>query len=330
MNARDQQAANKFDAVLPLALRDFERFRILHASLSRASEDMGTCWIVTPDQEYPALAAKVSGKNYRVVPESRIVPEFRSFPSVEGWYKQQMIKIAIAAEIKTEFYLTLDADLFCTRPLRYSDLVQDGRAPCFVGQHGKYPEWYGWAERVLKLPWPGEFHNVTPAVLSRAAMLKMQRHLSELAGNREGISENERRSSKLGFSAQRLWNGWFSNARQQRPWAVYLLGNLPWTEYSLYYTFLEATGQFEKYHVRSESCLYSKDRCLWTTDQVDTWDPWTKAGEDDPAFFLVIQSNTGIDPRLVWQKLQPLLPKKNETLTRTRHQAFCDKFRRPC
>jgi hypothetical protein len=301
--------SNKFDAVLPLTLRDFERFRILDASMARSFEDLRVCWVVTPDEDFHELAAKIDRARYRIVPESEIVPEFRYFPLVSGWFKQQLIKIAIAPQVETEFYLTLDADLFCTRALRYADLIQDGRAPCFVHREDLFPKWYEWAERVLKLPRSGAYHNVTPTVLCREAMLKMHRYLCELAESRDFQPQIGRHLSVLLF-VSRFGNRWFPNAhilRGKRLWAFYLLMNLPWTEYSLYYTFLEATGQFEKYHFRSAHRLYSEKDCLWTKEQIPLWNPRNRTREEDPSFFLVIQSNTEIDPQLVWQKIQPWL-----------------------
>jgi Family of unknown function (DUF6492) len=299
----------KIDAVLPLTMRDFERFEILQASMSRFSSDLGVCWVVTPNEDFKELARRIDRNQWRIVPESEIVPEFRYFPQVGGWFKQQLIKIAIAGKITTDFYLTLDADLFCTKALRYSGLIKDGRSGCLtVYPNEVFPIWYEWAERVLKLPRSNSYHNVTPTILSREAMLKMQRHLGELADIRDIKPGIGRRLSKLLYTS-RLGNRMFLNARillGKRPWAFYLLTNLPWTEYSLYYTFLEATGQFEKYHFRTTTCIHSRTRSLWRKDQIDTWDPLNKPDED-PSFFLVIQSNTEISPKLVLQKLQPLL-----------------------
>jgi hypothetical protein len=207
--------------------------------------------------------------------------------------------------VETDFYLTLDADLVCTKLLRHPDLIQDGRGKCFIDLTDCHPEYYEWAERVLKLPRSGASHNVTPAVLSREAMLKMQQYLCGLA---RGIKLRAGRRSALLFGS-RLGHDWFPNARVLqglRPWAFYLLMSLPWTEYSMYYSFLEATGQFEKYHFRAAHCLYSLNS-LWFENQIPSWDPQSSFREDDHSFFLVVQSRTSIDPQLVWEKIGPLL-----------------------
>ena len=288
-------------------MRDFERFRILDASLPRPFEDLRVCWVVTPDQDFHQLAARISQPRYHIVRESEIVPEFRYFPGVGGWFKQQLIKIAIAHRVETDFYLTLDADLVCTKVLRYSDLIQDGRGGCFVEPVDFHPEYYQWSEQVLKLRRSGASHNVTPTVLSREAMLKMQYYLCGLA---ERVKLRIGRRNGLLFLS-RLGNRWFPNARVLqgiRPWALYLLMNLPWTEYSLYYTFLEATGQFEKYHFHAAHRLYSGDSSIWFKNQIPSWDPRTSFQEDDRSFFLKLcnqlntahRSTTGI-----WEKIRP-------------------------
>lgn len=291
--------------MLPLTLRDFERFRILDESLPHFFEDLRVCWVVTPDQDFHGLSARIGRGRYRIVRESEIVPEFRYFRGINGWFKQQLIKIAIAQRVETDFYLTLDADIICTKPLRYSDLIQNGRGKCFIDLFDYHPEYYQWSERVLKLPRSGACHNVTPAVMSREAMLKMQNYLCGLA--RQTKLRIGRRSALLFGSG--LGNRWFPNARVlqgMRPWAFYLLVSLPWTEYSMYYTFLEATGEFEKYHFRAAHCLCSGNS-LWFENQIPSWDPRSSFREDDHSFFLVVQSRTAIDPQLVWEKVRPLL-----------------------
>jgi hypothetical protein len=40
-----------------------------------------------------------------------------------GWFKQQVVKLAIARKIKTKFYLVLDADIFFTKKVQFSDIL---------------------------------------------------------------------------------------------------------------------------------------------------------------------------------------------------------------
>lgn len=309
MESRLIPSADKFDAVLPLTARDFGRFRILDVSLQRFCEDLGVCWIVIPDEELYEFPRMIKEGWYRVVPESKIVPEFRYFPQCSGWYKQQLVKIAIAHHISTDFYLTLDADLVCTRTLHCSDLVRAGRGRCFVDQTDVHPDWYCWSERVLKLRRSGACHNVTPAVLSREAVLKMQCYLSGLALTEKSHFRLRRQDMLRLRSAK----GTCSGADGQLPghtrlWALFLLANIPWTEYALYYTFLEANDLFNEYHFSCHNALYSLNS-LWHKGQLRSWDPRKSFLEEDSSFFMVVQSNTGIDPQLVWEQIYDLVGK---------------------
>ena len=105
------------DAVLPLKVEDYERSKILRRSLELFFNDLRICWVVTPDKDYDELKSHFREHNYCVVPESSLVPEFRFFRNVSGWYKQQLIKLAIAERIETDFYLTLDSDVICIKPV---------------------------------------------------------------------------------------------------------------------------------------------------------------------------------------------------------------------
>jgi len=258
---------------------------------------MRSCWVVTPDEDFAVLAAAITDARYTLVRESEIVPEFRSFQKLNGWFKQQAIKIAIARLIKTKFYLTLDADLVCWKMLRHSDLVRHNRAGCYIQPSDLHPEWYKSSERVLRLPRSGACHGVTPAVLSRKCMLMMQKHLSHLAEHNLLVTEWLDCHRSLSPQASRS-----TKATDSRPWVVYLLMNTPWTEYSLYYTFLEATEKFDAHHFRTEHCLYSTNS-LWHANQVSSWDPHGRPARDDHSFFLVVQSNSGVASGYAREKL---------------------------
>ena len=182
-----------------------------------------------------------------VLVDSDVVPELRGGSLPHGWHVQQLVKLAIADRVATPFYLTLDADVICVRPTRYEDLVRDGRALAQITRP-HHPEWNDDAERVLGLPRSGRQYGVTPAVLSRDGVLRLRRHLGG-------------------------------------DWRGRLLRELPWTEYALYNTFLEATGQWTRHHVSGgDRCLYGN--CVWIGSQWPGWRP--KA--DGRYRFSVVQS----------------------------------------
>ncbi len=294
----------KLDAVLPLTIRDYERFQILDKSLKLNCKAIRICWIVTTDKEFEKINSWVQDDNYQVVAESSLIPEFKLFRKTSGWYKQQLVKIAIAEKIETNYYLTLDADVICTKSVYFSDLVKEGRAVCQITEKDVWPDWYKWAERVLVLKPSrlGVLHNVTPTVLSKPAMLKLHEYLSHLFHTVD-ISLNKQ---DLKLFLLRLMSK--NIMRKYADWRMYLLLRLPWTEYSLYYTFLESMNLFEKYHVQVEDAIYSVDKSIWYRDDFLNWNTEQSFNNNvDNSFFTVVQSSTGITADAVWEKVSPYL-----------------------
>ena len=258
------------DACLPLVQKDYERFLLLDRSLKAHLPDLRTCWVVVTDAEYGELRGRFE-KPYQVIPESLLAPEieeFRrsAFPGVEpnlrhfllGWYIQQILKLAIAERVETKFYLTLYSDVQCIRPTRYDELVVDGRALVNTEPEDSQPSLYRRAERLLGYQRSGVNHGVTPSILNRDGVLHLQRYLFE-----RGPADN---------------------------WRTYLMRNTPWTEYTLYHTFLEGAGLWDQYHIRGGvDSVYDVRACLWDPG---TWDPQKAIESGAP--FVVVQSNTGI------------------------------------
>lgn len=196
-----------------------------------------------------------------VVVDSDVVPEIAESRPPHGWHLQQLVKLGMAERVATPFYLTLDADVICVRPTRHDDLVRDGRALAQVTPP-HHPEWNDDAERVLGLPRSERQYGVTPALLSRDGVLGLQRHLGG-------------------------------------DWRARLLRELPWTEYALYNTFLEATGRWTRCHVRArDRRLYGN--CVWIGSQ---WPGWQPKG-DGRYFFSVVQSATRVPAADVWARVE--------------------------
>jgi hypothetical protein len=272
----------RIEAVLPVVEPDLPRMRTLVRSLDRFFPELDTCWVLTPRDSVDAVRAVAAGSRYRVLPEDEVVPELaraKSFDRiaalvgdrglVSGWYRQQLIKLAAAELVGTDFYLTLDSDVICTRPTTVADLVRDGRGVCEGRQDGKHDEWYAWAERVLGVESRRTQHGVTPAVLAKAGVGALAEHLAERAG------------------ADRTWRG-------------YLMRNTPWTEYALYTTYLEHAGIYDRHHLRlGEGALYGN--CVWSPEQYEGWEP---SGE---FHFTVVQSTAGVEPEEIAGRVERLL-----------------------
>lgn len=265
-------ASRELDAVLPLTLVDLDRFDILRASLERHDARLGTCFVVVPERDAAALEPIVVREGWELVSEDSLVPELAGwrrrpqwgllrhrvprngrYPR-RGWFTQQLVKLAVVERVRSASYLTLDADVVCTRGFSAGDLVRDGRALARRTRDDLHPEWYAWAERVLGAPRSGWTHGVTPAVLSTDGV----RSLCDRLGPR---------------------------------WRSTLLRAVPWTEYALYHTHLEASGRWEDLHVDGgPGCLYGAS--VWHTEDFTDWAPEASAGDD--VFFSVVQSIAGV------------------------------------
>jgi hypothetical protein len=297
---------NRLDAVLPLRATDAARAQILFHSVDAFLEPLGICHVVAPDDEVAAVAASIPRHGrYVVHPEGDVIPEIGWFrttarlrerlrivgPPIHGWFVQQLVKLAIWERVETPFYLTLDADVLCVRPTAYDDLVPGGRALVQTSPPN-HPEWMDDAERVLGLPRSGRQFGVTPALLARDAVEGLARHLAERASPRA----RELASWLPSRGARRVAASWRSS----------LLRQLPWTEYAVYHTFLEATGLFDRYHVLGgDEALYA--RAVWMESQFDDWPVEEVFDAENPFFFTVVQSATRIPPERVLAKVAPHL-----------------------
>jgi hypothetical protein len=286
----------KIDAVLPLLLKDYDRFEILNKSMKKFCSDLiNTCWIVTKESEYKELNKKIHNWFYRVIPESLVIPELRFYRFIrrapDGWQVQQLIKLAIAHMIETDFYLTLDSDVICIRHISPECLIRNGKAVITIeGALHLHPSWYKDAERLLGFSGSGLSHGVTPAILNKYAVFALQEFLTRKVNPLFRIPSIF--FSKTSIASQLIIS-----------WRSFLIRNIPWTEYSLYNTFLEGKNLFEKYHFRGgHDAIYDGHKSVWFKEH---WEGWNfEESISGKGFFLVIQSNTDIPAHLVWNKFQ--------------------------
>ena len=287
------------DAVLPLTLADLARFRILARSIEANFADLARCWVIVPDHQADSMRIAMPHARFVVVPETEIAPELAG-SKAKGWFKQQLIKLAMADHVTSDYYLLFDADVVCARPIRRHDLFRDDKALCHRYQNGKHANWYRWAERVLEMPRSGWVHSVTPTVLCREAVRDLAAHLNRQPPRPQKLWPRLRASLPEWAGGPRAWRSDHEDAGR---WRSVLLASLPWTEYSLYFTFLEATGRFERYHTHAQRSLCGN--CLWKRTDFAAWDPTEARAFRNPPF-MVVQSIANIPPELILEKLEPL------------------------
>lgn len=188
-------------------------------------------------------------------------------PGQGGWFYQQVLKLGIAKQIKTDFYLVLDADVVLIRPLRMDDLIVRDHALFQLRDPAvTHPMEQKWAENAARF-WGTEASlvpGVTPAVLSTKVVQNMIKEV--------GLSVLEKEINRL---------------------------SSPTSEYSLYYFYLQKNNLFSRYHVTGRLIGPS----VWKIEDFMEWSLDEARSDNKP--FVVLQSRTGIAPSLLHLAFDP-------------------------
>ena len=265
------------EGVLPTLLRDIERFKLLRDTLRVHAGDMHRCIVVVPDHEIDAFR-NVIGDDifYDLRSEGAVlgrrlpkyVMDWKKWrPRRAGWYIQQLVKLACVAQSTSDYCMTLDSDLIAVNDISGDLLLREGRAVVQVTDCGdEHDAWYRGSSRILGsgMSRTGIEYPVTPSLLCPVACRRLIQHL---VGRVRPLIECD--------------------------WIDMLLKRAPWSEYTLYFTYLERTGNFEQFHVIiNEPIVYDPYASLWRNAQIGTWDP---SRRHPKSIFLIAQSTTTIE-----------------------------------
>lgn len=268
------------DAVMPLVAKDIERFGNLRSTLDKFHSPIRKILVVTPRHDDFVIRGTIgSDKRFEVIAEEELVPALgkTQYAGVTGWWRQQLIKLAISVRIETEFYLTLDADCLIVRDLDMPDFVKDGKGIVEMIGPEYHDEWYKKSGEVLEVTGrPPQTIMVTPFLFSKKLMSLLQERL---------------------FSLMR------KNDASRVTWQEYLLSRFGWTEYSLYHLFGHSIGKFDEFHYVSDHSLFGN--CVWSLADIATWDVSKCFVEGRTFMFTVVQSNTGLSASWVKDKIAP-------------------------
>lgn len=289
------------DLVLPVnpGLRDDgRRMRICLSSLERYLEcsRVGQLLIIIPDRaEKQAIEAVTwCGRALpfatKILQDHEVLGRDALRTRVPGWFTQQLVKLGVADQLKSEFYITLDADVLLTRPTSYEDLIQGGRAATVFYTRQVHESWWRASSQILgvEVDWSRDGMGVTPAILSTQIARGLLRHLE----------------SKGGGPWYRPIVEYLDDQRARGLYAPTEGSPVP-TEYTLYFLFAEQLGWIDRFHVESDS--------LWCKQQVFARDErlqlreHLKAASRGPGRFLVVQSALGLAPEQVWKAASPAL-----------------------
>lgn len=297
---------SSISAVMPLAISDRDRnngcglIDILFLSLNKfAQPELFDCfYIIVPPNEVNIIerhAAQYDFINISVINERDLLPALADYSGVGGWIVQQVLKLAVSSIVKTPYYLTFDSDVFCTHPLTEESLLPGGKGLMQFEAKTVHIEW--WLSSAyqlgMKTDVSGDGMMVTPAVLATEVSAALIKELS----------------------ADKYWLEKLLSPRMPKSLSKFhpkFKKRHLWTEYTLYYLYLEKYGLIDKYHVGIpegtgiEYTLLS-EHTVWWVAELEEWDPAACFADDDKSLFCIVQSNTNTPPGELWEKLKRYL-----------------------
>ena len=201
---------NKLTFVLPLEVGDLSRYAVLLRSLTQVSINVAhSLIVVVPDVQIAVVTTMTVGFErdlhfpVKILPQSILLPEYLT-EHIYPYAIQMAIKLLISQYIKTDFYITLDADVIVLRDFDYSEIVINDHAIYHhESRYEHHPDWWSRCEQFLgfdsELPSEQGF-GVTPAVLSTFGSLLVLGVLEQTLGDLY-------RSKWLGsFGATAIWS----------------------------------------------------------------------------------------------------------------------------
>jgi hypothetical protein len=171
--------SERLSAVLPLKIfghpdyiENLTRCDILFSSLRKyAAELLVEIFVVVTAREEGIIREKLSIWNdlpLTIINEDDLVPAFGRSGWVNGWLKQQIIKLSVADHVSTDYFLTLDPDVILCKPMTATDIFVGGKSILQAEARRTHPSWWAGSATMLGIPSdlqrPGM--SVTPAILS--------------------------------------------------------------------------------------------------------------------------------------------------------------------
>jgi Family of unknown function (DUF6492) len=244
--------------------------------------------IIIPAEEEDEIRHHAENWNHlpiKLIREDKYLEKFKEFSKwyeVRPWHRQQIIKLFCAELVANEYFIVFDPDMFATRNFGYDDLIIDGKALVQTEPKSDHIDWWESSAKVLGLPvlldTPGLC--VTPEILSKHACQELTRYIS---------------------------------VTHQKTWYEVLLSmyTTNWTEYTLYWSYLEANDKLGIYHSFSSKPTALKvhsEQNIWLKGEYENFDFKRLFSDQNLGLFCTIQSNTGITPQVIAKAIKPWLP----------------------
>ncbi|WP_380786292.1 DUF6492 family protein [Sphingomonas sp. R86521] len=288
----------KISAILPLKTKgrhyaeNVARCDILFSSLRHFTDPslFDRILIVVPNDELEAAqhyAKAWSDFPVKVMDESVHFAMFREFSAphqIRPWHRQQIIKLAAAGLIDTEYFMVFDPDVFALRAFDEATLLPGGKALTHYQPRAREARYWEASGTLLGQDPHLERDAIwwTPALLSATICRSLHHRLEEQHGE---------------------------------PWMRVLLSRymVDWTEYTLYWLNAEREGLLDRFHTPPAPGMpeLHADESVWFAGRdghgLDRWDAAKHMGDEGKGLFAVVQSNTRISPQAVAAKLAPFM-----------------------
>ncbi|MGD9882965.1 MAG: DUF6492 family protein, partial [Reyranella sp.] len=258
--------------------QDFERAGLLMESLSRHWCDPSPFQIhvVAPAGDVDTLRASLprfANIDVSVRSERDFFPLASGFHLMPGWYRQQIVKLAVPAQLGFGAYLTLDSDVCCVGDFDAATFIAGGRL-LSRWEPKEHHAWWRRAADVVGMPHDDASHglSVTPNILHGDLAAQTLAHF------------RDRPLGALPSLASR----------------IYLrFGATAWTEYSLYTCVGQLRGNLFDHHVHWETYygssvrLFSEHTCIWSAEDFERLAS-RPAGGDPGGKFIIVQSRARV------------------------------------
>ena len=282
----------RISIAIPSIYKDIFKLRNLLFSINKyVSNDLiKIIFIIVPDNDLTIFTAFNFFENDTVlktkisfIKESELIPPINAFGeknyfffrNKNGWFKQQILKLAISFQIKTKFYLILDSDCVFIKSFQFSDafLEKNNSILSYLQEEEIFvhDKWWKGSAKLLGITEP--FLNslktgigVTPQILSVEI-------IKELCHFIESKSEKEK---------------WYTILWSNR---IQIYPPMIWTEYTLYYLFAVRSGILNNYHIMKKNCIANYNESVWELHDSFEWNP-TKSNMTSP--IVILQSNTNL------------------------------------
>jgi len=224
-----------------------------------SQDDLARFLIICPDTDLSETIAVqrsvTTDERYSVVSERDICPDLPwgapGARASNGWHIQQILKLAAAEHVSSQHYVTLDSDILCLRPFGSDDLVINGKAMAGVETAETYLRCY------------------TDSFAAHEIGVKKRRYESSAA-----LLAYERCKGFCGCYFSETPCVLHTNSvvellcylttASQVPWSTTLAQTSEWTEYSLYFQFLESRGLFDILYIRGGcNAVLDLEKSVW-------------------------------------------------------------------